>query len=503
MWGSFRVESQTAKQASETKSLSLNDYLEVFFIRRRLFLICVVITPLVALIVSFLIPKVYQSSTKIWAKEQRTGDPFRIEDTRLSFLKDQQELIQSNVVVSRVLESLPMEAMETLSKKPWNELAEEKRTILVEQLKKSVEVEIDPGAVEGGSSFIVIKVKAGIASLAARLANLFAKKYIEFYYELKTKAAHDSYKFLETQVGQVAQFLEDSESKLRDFEIKLGPRLIPLIELTKQGTSASFTESYRFIGSYDLYVADYAEKAKALTLFEDLRRETGGKFVPADTSSKNLSLIHARDSLDNLRLKLTNIRQRRTERFDDVGMLQNEVQYAEQMFKGQAREDFESRSAENKASKEKLAFMEKRVQEIEKNLVEIAGNRVTYEKLRRDVDNQSAIFKKVSEELENARIAAELSVYKTANINIIDKALPPFKALRPNKVLNLILGVFGGIIIGVGLVMISAYLDETIKRPEQVTQYLGLDVLGSILTYGKNNKEDRLAWIFGSLRHRR
>jgi polysaccharide biosynthesis transport protein len=479
------VESRTANQTSETKSLSLNDYLEVFYIRRRLFLICLLVTPLVALIVSFLIPKVYLSSTKIWAKEQRTGDPFRVEETRLSFLKDQQELIQSNVVVSRVLESLPMEAMEKLSKKPWNELPEEKQTVLVEQLKKSVDVEIDPGAIEGGSSFISIKVKAGTASLAAKLANLFAQKYIEFYYELKTKTAHDSYKFLESQAGQVAQFLENSESELKNFEIKLGPRLIPLIELTKQGTSASFTESYRFIGSYDLYLADYAEKTKALTLFEDLRKETGGKFVPADTSSKNLSLVHARDSLDNLRLKLENMRQRRTERFDEVGMLQNEVNYAEQMFKGQAGQDFESRSAENKASKEKLAVMEKRVQEIGKDLLEIAENRVTYEKLRRDVDNQSAIFRKVSEELENARIAAELSVYKTANINIIDKALPPARPLRPNKVLNLILGLIGGIVIGTGLVMISAYLDQMIRRPEQVPKYLGLNVLGSIMNYQK------------------
>lgn len=482
---SLFVLSPTVKDGCEQEGLSLKDYVEAFYVRRRLFMICLIVTPLVALIVSFLIPKVYQSSTKIWAKEQRTGDPFRIEETRLSFLKDQQELILSNMVVTRVLESLSGEALEILATKPWNELSEEQQTKMVDNLRKNIEVEIDPGSLEGGSSFILIKVKAGTAGLAAKLANLFAEKYIEFYYELKTRTAHDSYKFLETQTAQVAQALDDSESKLRNFEIGLGRRLIPLIELTKQGTSASFTESYRFIGSYDLYLADYSERAKALALFEDLRRETGGRFVPIESSSKNLSLIHIRDSVDNLKLKLAHVRQRRTERFDDVGMMQNEVTFAEQMFKGQVREDFESRNAENRASKEKLEVMERRVQEIEKELVEIAENRVTYEKLRRDVDNQSAIFKKVSEELESARIAAELSVYRTANINIIDRAMPPTRALRPNKILNLTLGLIGGIVIGIGLVMISAYLDQTIRRPEQVTKYLGLDVLGSILTYRK------------------
>ena len=474
-----------AKDRGEGNSLSLKDYVEAFYTRKQIFFICVIVTPLIALIVSFLIPKVYSASPKIWAKEQRTGDPFKVEDTRFSFLKDQQELILSNTVASRVLETLPPESLDGTEKKAWNQLSSEQQTKMVDSLRKNIEAEIDPGALEGGSSFILIKVKAGSASLAAQLANLYADRYIEYYYELKSKNAHESYRFLETQSDQVARFLEESESKLRDFELKLGPKLIPLIELTKQGTSASFTESYRFIGSYDQYASDYAERSKALALLQDLKKETGGRFVPLDSSSKNLSLIHVRDNLENLRLKLAHVKQRRTERFDDVGMLQNEVSYAEDLLKGQIREDFESRNVDQIASREKLEFMQKRVAEIEKDLLDIVEHRVTYEKLRRDVDNQSAIYKKVLEELESARIAAEMSVHKAATIYVIDKALPPFKAIRPNKVLNLVLGLIGGVIIGVGLIMISAYLDQTIRRPEQITEYLGLEVLGSILNYRK------------------
>jgi len=460
--------------------LSLRDYIEAFYTRKQVFLISLIITPLIALSVSFLVPKVYLSSTKIWAKEQRTGDPFRLEETRLSFLKDQQELILSNLVMSRVLESLPPEAATGSAQKSWNDLSAEQQAERIAQLRKNVEAEIDPGSLEGGSSFILLKVKAGTATLAAQMANLFAAKYIEYYYELKSKSAHDSYKFLETQSDQVALVLDESEQKLKDFEIKLGPKLIPLIELIKQGTSASFSEAYRFIGAYDLYASDYAERAKGFALLQNLRRDTGGRFVPLDSSSKNLSLIHVRDNLDNLRLKLTHVKQRRTEKFDDVGMLQNEVSFAEDMLKGQILEDYESRNVEKQAAKEKLDLMEKRVREIDKDLSDIAENRVTYEKLRRDVDNQSAIYKKVREELESSRIAAEMSVHKTANIYIIDKAVPPLKAVRPNKVLNLVLGVLGGIVIGLGLVMISAYFDQTINRPDQVTRHLGLDVLGSI-----------------------
>jgi capsular polysaccharide biosynthesis protein len=33
--------------------------------------------------------------------------------------------------------------------------------------------------------------------------------------------------------------------------------------------------------------------------------------------------------------------------------------------------------------------------------------------------------------------------------------------------------------------MISAYFDQTINRPDQVTRHLGLDVLGSISSHRK------------------
>lgn len=462
------------------KNLSLRDYVEAFYTRKQIFLIAFILTPCIAVIVSFLVPRVYQASTRIWAKELRSGDPFRIEETRLSFLKDQQELILSNVVASRVLEAVPPKVATGDARKTWSDLSAEQQAERIVALRKNIEVEIDPGSLEGGSSFILIKVRASTASQASQLANLLAANYIDYYYELKRKGARDSYEFLETQKDEVAAALDNTERKLRDFEIQLGRKLIPLIELIKQGTSASFSEAYRFIGAYDIYASDWAEKAKGLELLQDLRKETGGRFVPMDSSSKNLSLIHLRDNLVNLRLKLAHVKQRRTERFDDVGMLQSEVAYAENMLKGRITEDFESRTVEKLAAQEKLDFMERRVRDIEKDLAEIADNRVTYEQLRREVDNTSAIYKKVQEELESARIAAQMSIHKTANIYVIDKAVPPLKAVRPNKILNLVLGILGGIVIGLGLVMISAYLDQTISRPEQVSRRLGLDVLGSI-----------------------
>ncbi len=100
--------------------------------------------------------------------------------------------------------------------------------------------------------------------------------------------------------------------------------------------------------------------------------------------------------------------------------------------------------------------------------------------MRREVENSAAIYKKVREELEGARTEAELSVNKSAAIYVIDQALPPLEPVSPNIILNLALGIMAGIAIGTGLIMVFAYMGRTIKSPEDVSHYLGLDVPGSI-----------------------
>jgi len=484
---------QDSSARPDASGLSLRDFVEAFYTHKKVFLISLVVTPLIALVVSFLIPKVYQASTKIWAKEQRTGDPFRIEESRLSFLKDQQELILSNVVASKVLDSFSEIGGARFFKKPWKTMSPGEQAETIARLRKNVEAEVDPGSVEGGSSFILVKVKASSAMDAAALANLFAEKYIEYYFELKSKSARDSYKFLETQKDQVAANLAESEAALQSFERKLGPKLVPLIELSKFSASASVAEAYKFIGAYDLFASDWAEKSKGFERLQQLQKETGGNFIPSDAASKNLSLIHLRDSLISLKLKLEQLKQRWLDKSKEIEQLQKEVSYAEDLLRKQIWEDMESRGIEFSGARHKLDFMEKRARELQNDLAEIAENRVTYEKLRREVENQSAIYKKVQEELENARIAAEMSVHKTANIYVIDRAAPPLRPIRPNKVLNMALGFLGGLIIGLGLVMIAAYTDQTVRRPDHISRYLGLDVLGSVSSYGVSSPAEPTA----------
>jgi len=464
----------SSQHSNEGKSLSY--YVEAIYIRKRLFFSILIGIPFIVLIISLMTPKVYQASTKIWAKEQQTGNPFQREEAQPTFLKDQQTLILSDTVARRVLEALPPEVstgsdQKTLIDQPSAQWAER-----IAELQRNVDVKIDIR--EGGSNFIELRVKAGTSEEAAHVANLFASKYIDYYYELKSEIAHSSYKFLETQRDELAEQLKESERKLQDFESSLGPKLIQLIELSKDSSSSDFRGFFRIIEEYELLAADWAERSRTEALIQELRKKDGEMFIPLDSSSKNLSQVHLQNNLIDLRAKLIDLKQRWIDTPPQIAMLQNEISSAEGLL-------FQNRNLENQAIKAKLDFMQERAQKIEQDFKDIAANRVSYQNLRRNSSNHAAMLKKVEEELESSRIAAEMSIHKTASIVVIDRAMPPLKPIKPNIAMNLVIGLLLGVGMAFWVVLFIASLDQTIRRPEQVKSRLGIDMLGSISLFRK------------------
>ena len=77
--------------------------------------------------------------------------------------------------------------------------------------------------------------------------------------------------------------------------------------------------------------------------------------------------------------------------------------------------------------------------------------------------------------MEEADVTSQL---KTSNINIVDPAAVPRSPIKPNKKLNIILGAIVGLGMGIGLVFFLEYLDNTIKSPEDVEDYLEIPLLG-------------------------
>ena len=67
-------------------------------------------------------------------------------------------------------------------------------------------------------------------------------------------------------------------------------------------------------------------------------------------------------------------------------------------------------------------------------------------------------------------------ITKANDVQVIDKATLPKNPIKPNKVMNVVLGTM----IGLFVVFLIEYLDNKMKTPQDIEKHLGLSVIGVI-----------------------
>ena len=107
---------------------------------------------------------------------------------------------------------------------------------------------------------------------------------------------------------------------------------------------------------------------------------------------------------------------------------------------------------------------------------------------------------------ENIRLAR---LNSTSNIISIEPAAAPLEPIRPKVPVNTLLGALVGLMLAGALVFLIEYLDDTLKTAEQISQVLGLPVIGYIaeIEHGKQatpyvseNPRSPISEAFRSLR---
>lgn len=76
-----------------------------------------------------------------------------------------------------------------------------------------------------------------------------------------------------------------------------------------------------------------------------------------------------------------------------------------------------------------------------------------------------------------------MEIMKIENVQIIDKAILPQFPVSPNKSRNTAVGFVIGMVIGLGIILLIEFLDDTLKTAEDVKKYLNMPVIGTIPSF--------------------
>lgn len=95
---------------------------------------------------------------------------------------------------------------------------------------------------------------------------------------------------------------------------------------------------------------------------------------------------------------------------------------------------------------------------------------------------------KVTEAITNEFISESKELIPNGNVQVIQKPQLPEHPVSPNKKLNILIAFVLGFMVGVGIVLLMEYLDNTFKSREELEKTLDLPIIGAIPDYDSIDK---------------
>ncbi len=462
-------------QQQETK-LHFLDYWRIIRIRKTVILAVFLLVVITATLVTFILPESFASTARIKISRDQTDIESMTQGSRMNngsydpfFIQTEFEAIQSEQILGKVID-LPDLDLNTKWGVKYGGGAKLKTTDTIAMLKGRMTLRP-----VRNTSLIEITVYSEDKLEAARIANAVAETYKDSRSVDRQKLASGGITALEERFKAQQDKIHKAQKELEDLRDK---------------HKISDTEANGG-GPVQLIEAD------SLRRFTAARIESENRLVAIQASVRMLKAL----TKDELRQVLPRSRQdaRLSELLSQLGLaeqtmlsLEKDIAPDHPSYKRvqaqieKLRKDVDDNVAgimtsievEVTMAQAQVDGLKKSVEEAQKLDIDKAQNSRPYFDKRRELEELITFGRILNMKLEAEKI--DLALPKSTMVEIMDRAQPGAKPVRPNKPLNIILGVIIGLVVGVGLAFFIEYLDTSVKTIDDVERSLQSPVLGVI-----------------------
>lgn len=449
-------------------------------------LITIGVSLLIGLLITFLSTPMYRADAKIQIDQQSAqileGTDVQPSDSILDgdrFLQTQLDVIKSRTLARQVAESLGLyrnnDFLEKMGITPADEprgaytLAQTQREQVADALQKNLSV-----ALPVDSRIAVISFESPDRQLSARVANSFADSYIVSNIQRKFNTSAYARQFLEGQLRQTRQKLEESERAQIAYARSVG-----LVDPTSGAAEGQQT------GPRSLTTANLVQLNQAYAQAVATRIAAEQRWQEASDSA----LLSQPEVLSNAavqtliqeRAKLQAEYAQNAKRY--LAGYPGQTQAAAQIEAITTQIDRLARGIRDSIRQE-YQVARSQEQALERDLGRLKGTTLTEQGrgvqaniLRREVDTNRALYDALLQRYKGISATAGVS---SNNVSIIDRADPPIRPASPWLLLNLVLSLFAGLVLGVGYVVLREHFDDAIRSAEDIEKELHTSMIGLV-----------------------
>lgn len=426
---------------------------------------------LTALLVSLILPKKYTATTAL-VVDSKSSDPLMgvmlTSQMMPGYLATQVDIINSQRVAQRVVALTRMDQV-PLIQDQWREATQGQgdiRVWLAELLTKSLDVRPSRE-----SSVINVSYTGTDPQFAAAIANAFAQAYVETNLELKVEPAR-----------QYAQWFNDRTKGLRD-DLEVAQRRLSEYEQTNEIIAGD--------GRYDVESARLADLNSQLVMVQGQRADSRSRQSQAG-AAESLPEVMANPLISGLKADVARLEAQKEQllgrlgaNHPEVAKVDAEIASLRQRVATETQRVASSLGTTTRISAAREAEIAAAVEEQKARVLELKAHRDQISVLRRDVENAQRAYDLVTQRLAQTNLESQT---QQTNVAILTPAVAPLSHSSPRLVVNLVLSVFLGLLLGVGAALLLELIDQRVRGEEDLLQLVGIPLLGVVPSAGKRQR---------------
>jgi len=319
------------------------------------------------------------------------------------------------------------------------------------------------------SRLVDVKFRSSDPQLAASVANQLAQHYIEHSLEYKFNASRDASSWLEQQLAQQRKVVEAAEARLQSY---------------REDHDVSAQDNGNIV------VQKLGELNTVLTRAKTDRMQKEAverQLVAIESDPAALDAFPAvleNSFIQHQKAELADLQRQRAQLADKLGDLHPDMlKINAAIAAGQAKLHAEisnvvsSMHTEYNAAVAQEQSLTKALDEQKREALSMNRKAIDYGVLARDAESSRQVYNSLMQRAKETGVSGEL---RSSNIRIIDRAEQPRLPVTPNRTLDILLGVIGGLILCAAFAFFYEYLDNRLKDPDEIQACLGLAPLGML-----------------------
>jgi len=444
--------------------MTIHQFLLILRARKRLILGALLVTMLLALGWSVVQQKTYTATASVLLNYKGV-DPL----TGLTmpgqlmpgYMATQMDIIGSKNVALRVVDALRLASSPAVVSQ-FQEATEGKGTVrdwLADLLLKKLQI-----MPSRESSVVEISFDGADPLFAAAVANAFAGEYQKATVQLKTEPAKNASTYFNEQTRQLRDNVEAAQARLSKYQQEKG-----IVSLDSNRVDVELSRLNDLSGQLVV--------AQAAAIEADSRERAAGSAINSPDVANNALIQNLRVTLSGADAKLAEAASRYGRNHPQYRSISAEVAKLRSELNAAVGTVTRSVGANAGVLRQRETALRAELAAQKTRLLELNRTRDELGVMLKDLDSAQRAYDSASQRFSQTRIEAQS---EQSDISVLNPATAPLEPSGPRIMLNTLVSILLGTILGVGLALLFELLNRPVRSSADVDEMLGIPVLGAI-----------------------